>query len=355
MRTTNTQSQSIRKGATLALIVICLPIILIFAAYSVNVAYMQMVRAELRTATDAASRAGSRKLSMSHDYNAAEVTAIEAARRNTVAGEPLRLASGDLTWGLAQPPTADARWDFVAVSSPSDKRNSLSVTGSRASSSLSGSIPLLFPQFSTTGVFEPVKTSIATQVDRDLCLVLDRSGSMDDRVASSGQSKWSDLKKSVKAFLRALERTPQDEQVALVTYSTSATLDHELTLDYKQILKAMDKRFSGGFTAVGDGAARGRDAVTNALLARKYAQKTIVVLTDGRHNTGQYPDDVAKKAYEDFDITTHTIAFGDDANEDLMRKTARDGNGQFWKASTPESLTGAFEDIANNLPTLLTN
>ena len=46
-----------RRGAMLVLIAICLPLIVILAAFAVDVAWMQLVRTELRTATDAAARA----------------------------------------------------------------------------------------------------------------------------------------------------------------------------------------------------------------------------------------------------------------------------------------------------------
>ncbi len=353
----------------LALIAICLPIFLVFAAYSLNVAYMQMTRTELRTATDAASRAGARKLSLSQDTVAANTLAIEAARRNSVAGDPLLLRDTDLVWGFSEPDPNKFMWKFKPAEKEDDLRNALRVIGSRTASSRSGSIPLLFSQVTSTGVFEPSMSSTATQLDRDICLVLDTSGSMTgpagDAPAGSWTSgseapegsKWLALVDSVNAFLLALERTPQDEQVALVTYASSSQHERDLTMDYNSVSNRMDdvsKNFYGGATAVGDGAATGVLAVTDTHHARRFAAKTIVILTDGNHNTGQYPDTVATNAHNDHGITVHTIAFGNDANETLMRQTAENGGGQYWKATTPESLTTAFEEIANNLPTLLT-
>lgn len=355
----------------MALIAICLPIFLVFAAYSLNVAYMQMTRTELRTATDAASRAGARKLSLSQSAESANIAAIEAARRNTVAGAPLLLRDSDLQWGLSTPGPTGAGWNFQPVEDEDDDealRNALRVVGARTESSLSGAIPLLFSQFTSTGVFEPSMSSTATQIDRDIVLVLDTSGSMTGPAgdnttsgwttgsAAPEGSKWRALADSVEAFLVALTRTPQDEQVALVTYATQSKHELDLTLNYGSIKDRMDAisdQFEGGSTAVGDGAATGIQAVTNPALARQFAARTMVILTDGNHNTGQFPDVVAAQAGQQ-GITVHTIAFGNDANETLMRKTALDGGGQYWKATTPESLTQAFQDIANNLPTLLT-
>ena len=82
----------------LVLIAICLPLCIIMAAFAVDVAWMQLARTELRTATDAAARAGAKELSLSQSVPAARDRAKQAARRNKVAGEPLR---GDAIDALA--------------------------------------------------------------------------------------------------------------------------------------------------------------------------------------------------------------------------------------------------------------
>ena len=46
----------------LVLIAVCLPLCVIMAAFAVDVAWMQLVRTELRTSTDAAARAGAKEL-----------------------------------------------------------------------------------------------------------------------------------------------------------------------------------------------------------------------------------------------------------------------------------------------------
>ena len=211
-----------RRGAMLPLVAVCLPVILLFAAYSINIAQMQLTRTQLRTATDAASRAGARTLSITQSQNIAEATAIEAARRNTVSGAPLLLAPSEVQFGLSQPVSTGGRWDFAPASHSGDLRNSVRVTGRRTEGSLSGSIPLIFPVFSSSGVFEPVKIATATQIDRDISLVLDRSGSMTDPIDPTvtarpwrrnrpvpDGSKWLDLVSATDAFLAALSSTPQ--------------------------------------------------------------------------------------------------------------------------------------------------
>ena len=65
----------------LVLFAVCLPIFIVMIVLSVDIAFMQLTRTELRTATDAAARAGSRTLSLAQDAaTAIAVTKAAAAR-----------------------------------------------------------------------------------------------------------------------------------------------------------------------------------------------------------------------------------------------------------------------------------
>src|SRR3954465_7132573 len=88
--------QDARRGAMLVLVAVCLPLIIIMAAFAVDVAWMQLVRTELRTSTDAAARAGAKELSLAQDINVAKSMAKTLAKRNKVAGDPLLLADSDI-------------------------------------------------------------------------------------------------------------------------------------------------------------------------------------------------------------------------------------------------------------------
>src|SRR5829696_2167052 len=90
-----------RRGAMLVLIAVCLPLFVVMAAFALNVAWMQLVRTELRTSTDAAARAGAKELSLSQTTADARAAAKAAARRNLVAGDPLQLADGDIEFGIS--------------------------------------------------------------------------------------------------------------------------------------------------------------------------------------------------------------------------------------------------------------
>ncbi len=340
-----------RRGGMLPLIAICLPVILAFSAFAINIAWMQLTRTELRTATDAAARAGSRMLSRTQDTDVAQATAMEAAARNTVAGDSLVLANSDIIFGMSAPDEAGS-WLFTEQPEDTNGLNGVHVTGRRTNGSASGAVPMLFTGIFDMGHFEPVKTAVASHMDRDVVLVLDRSGSM--RRWTPGGNRWLDLKAAVAAFLNALSTTPQDELVGVVTYSTTSTLDEDMTLNYDHLMTSIDSLSVSGMTAIGRGLQDGIDGVTAPAFARANAAKTIVVMTDGQHNRGIMPEAVARTAHDIYGITVHTITFSSGANQSHMRLVARNGGGRHWHADNQAGLIAVFEEIANNLPTLLT-
>lgn len=350
-RTSPSGTVNHRRGAMVVLILVCLPVILAFAVFTINTAWMQLTRTELRTATDAATRAGSRTLSLTQDLDAARAAASAAAGRNTVAGEPLLLAESDLQFGYSEAGDS-GMYAFSERDAESLDINAVRVTGRRVAGAPSGPVPLLFAGMFDRTTFEPVKVATATQTDRDVVLVLDRSGSMDTSTPTG--TRWTDLEGAVAVFLETLELTPQDEQVGLVTYSTNASNDVDLTLDYDAVLAGVEAANPSGWTAIGKGVNFGRTNLLDRGHDRSYAVKTIVVMTDGNHNRGVDPVDAARTAHDDYNITVHTITFSSGADQTHMREVAAVGGGSHWHADDEASLLQVFEDVANNLPTLLT-
>ena len=88
-----------RQGAMLVLIAFVMIILIVGAVFSTDVAHMHMVRAELRTATDAAARAGAEALARTQDPNVARATAVRFALENSVSGTGLQLGLDDIEIG----------------------------------------------------------------------------------------------------------------------------------------------------------------------------------------------------------------------------------------------------------------
>ncbi|PQO36546.1 vWA domain-containing protein [Blastopirellula marina] len=355
-----------RRGAVLILVAALLPVILWMAAFCVDVAYMQLTRTELRIATDAAARAGARTLSLEQDADLAHAAAIEYAAKNNVAGNTLTLADDDVQIGLSVRTNDEGRFEFTTGG---DLLNSVNVVGRRTLDAPDGAVRLYLTPIFGHEFFQPVSDATASQIDRDIALVVDRSGSMTWRLDRNSYeagwksndpvpaaARWWALVDSVDGFLAELENTPQLELVSLSTYNSSASIDEQLTDKYSKITKAIEKyskRFPDGSTNITAGMDQGISTLQNKKYARPYASKTMVVMTDGNHNYGSSPTTAAYDA-ADADIVVHTITYSDSANQTLMQEVARIGGGQHWHAPDEAKLQEIFREIARNAPTLLT-
>lgn len=76
-------------------------------------------------------------------------------------------------------------------------------------------------------------------------------------------------------------------------------------------------------------------------------------MTDGIHNVGTDPLPVAKSAGAN-GIMVYTVTFSNEADQSRMRSVAAAGSGKHYHAADGEELRKAFREIANSLPTLLT-
>jgi hypothetical protein len=343
------------------------------AAFAVNLAYMELVRSELRTATDAAARAGGRSLSLSRDPAVAVAAAKEAASRNSVAGAPLLLDDKDIEFGTATRASDSVRFVYTSGGS---RPNSMRVDGRLASDSLTGVLRLPFDGVFSQSHFGADQIAISTQIDRDITLVLDRSGSMayaidetytgnpprsapDDWAwgdAAPPNSRWLDLASAVTAFLQKLEETPMAELVSAVSFASTSLVDQDLTSDYSLINSAVDtytQNFEGGSTALGAGMDTGVKALAERGFDRTWVAKTLVIMTDGIHNKGVHPDQIIPRAQK-YGITVHTITFSNEADQALMKSISSQCNGKHWHAPSGLELIEAFREIADHSPTLLT-
>lgn len=357
------------------LIAICLPLFIIAAAFAVDVAYMQLARTELRTATDAAARAGAKTLSMSQSQSQARAAAVAAAAQNNVAGVGLKLTNDQIEIGSGSQPNSTSRYKFTPGGS---QPNAVRVTGKRTASSAAGPVGLLLGRMLGVTTFEPVHIASSTQLDRDICLVVDRSGSMmwsiDGSTISGGacakpnmtKSRWGGVYTAVNAFVAELDSTLQEEQCALVTYSsngsgcgykfTTSDINCPLGFNYQPIRDEMNTLSSKpvqGNTAIGAGIHNGVKVLTSKKV-RPFAVRTMVVMTDGLHNSGVDPVVAAKQAAAK-DITINTVTFSLEADLVRMKKVAEVTGGKHYHAANSSELVEIFREIASTLPVMLTD
>ncbi len=367
-----------RRGAIAMLMAVFLPVLLVIIAMAVNIAYMHLARAELRIATDSAARAAGRTLSLTQSTAKARAAAIAAAAKNSVAGQPLRLTSRDVEFGMNSRPSPTSPWLFTANGGIGTV-NAVQITGRKTNGSPSNPVSLFFTGVTSRTFFEPVRSSVAMQIDRDIILVVDRSGSMTSamdrrtravvkwhRVRTRQRTrrrtaecisgtKWNALADAVDAFLLALQQTVPDEQVGLASFDHTASRDVEMTFDYTKIHDAMvahTNNLSAGGTNIPRGLGKGIDQVLNEFNARPYAMKTIIVMTDG---VGGNPVNAAKEAFDEHHIMMHSITFGRRANTRLMKRMAEVTGGKHWHANDMTDLVEAYVEIAKDIPTVLTH
>jgi len=364
-----------RRGGILPLMAILLPITLMFSAFAVNIAYLELNRTEMFICADAVTRATGRDFAISGDKTNAMKLGRQAAALNTVNGQAMQLADSDFVFGEASRPDLTKRYTFdPAGTFP----NAVEVTLRKTSLSSNGSLAMTLPMiFGGVSSIEATKTSRSNPLEADIAIVLDRSGSMAyaaDEVADGStpksaptgwvfgqaapsKSRWRDAVASVNVFLTEIDKTPMKELVSLSTYNTDAGTDVGLTVDKNSILTAMDK-YTTNFYAGGTNITSGLDVGRQTLLSsasRPYAAKVMVILTDGINNVGTKTQliDAANLA-KSKNIIIYTVTFSNEADKATMAQIAAIGLGKYAHATSSAELQNIFKDIAKGLPLLLT-
>jgi Mg-chelatase subunit ChlD len=367
-----------RRGAMLVLIAALIIVFIGMVAFSVDVAYMQLSRTQLRIATDAAARAGGESLSRAQDLTVARQAAINTAAKNLVAGKPLVLETKDIVAGNVSV-NGSGQWKFSANKTPI---NGFQVDGLRTKASPNGPVDLFFGRIFNITDYETSHRVVVVRLDRDICLVVDRSSSMklsltdanptmstsDPRFCQvpNSLSRWKALQNSVTVFNQTLDSTDAVEHVALVSFASSGTwcgvknnvtdIDQALSKNTSDVQTAMSKissRVFNGNTEIAAGIDRGTTVLTDTNKARPYTAKTMVVLTDGNQVGGRPPVDAAADAAA-AGITVHAITFGDTSGASQMIAVADAGGGVYYHAADEAQLKAVFREIALTLPVILT-
>lgn len=362
-----------RNGVSLVLIAIMLPIVIVLCGFAINLAQIQLVRTEMQAANDASARAAGRTFSSLNDRDAALTKANEIAALNAVGGQSLTYRDQDLELGVSTRADSSSTYDFSAGGST---HNAVRLHGHRTNDSPNGPVNYIFPVFGNSEL-EVSKTSISTQSEVDIVLVIDRSGSMayasdepavfppTPAAAPAGwdfdspvppNSRWLDVVDATDAFLAELDNSPQWEKVGLVTYSDDALEDVSLKWDYDQIRQGLDiytNSLGGGGTNITSGLNAASATLANPSSGREFATKVIILMTDGKFNLGGNPKSSAS-SISDEGVMVFTVTFSDEADQPTMEDTADSGGGLHFHAQNRDDLIEVFQEIAKSLPTLLT-
>lgn len=372
-RSRSGQVRGNRSGATLVLVVLMLPAMLAIAALAINVAHIESLNTDIQVATDAAVRAASREYMTTGDQALALAAAKDAANRNPIGSHVLPLSAADLEFGRGTRDSVDTPYTFT----PADSGNAVRLTTRSLADDANHSIRPVFPIFGSDFVLRTERSAVSTQGEIDICLVVDRSGSMAYAADEAAQyppapaaahagwdfgapvpprSRWLDLIAAVRTFEAELKQSPQNEKLALSVYNDNTSTPVLLTHDYPKVidaLNAISTKFDAGGTNIGGGMLEAAAAVNDAGRNRSFASKIVVVMSDGIHNYGTNPNNAAKQLAKD-GITVFSVTFSDEADQNRMRDVAAICGGQHFHAINATQLSDAFREIARSLPTLLT-
>ena len=355
----------------MVIIAVILPVLLLLAAFAINVAHMESIRTEVQVVVDASVRAAGREYLVTRDKNKAHVAARDMANRNPINGFVVPISFSDLEYGVGTRSTVGAPYTFANTGSGNAVRLS---TNSFADSAVG--IRSVFP-FLSAGSVKPRLTAVATQGVIDVALVVDRSGSMAysagevaayppvPSAAPSGwdfgapvppNARWLDLVSSVDVFIDELNASPNEEHLSLTVYDQFPDTLTSLSDVYDPVkveLKNISNAYEKGGTNIGAGMLNGKDTLVSGAHGRTDATKVIIVMTDGVHNIGRGPlsaaDEIAQSG-----VTMFTITFSDEADQATMKQAAERCGGQHFHAVNATQLRDVFKEIARSLPSLLT-
>lgn len=274
MRQTQPPPASHRRGAIILLFAVMLVLVLALVALSVDLGYVCSVKGDLQTAVDAGALAGSGVL-LDGDSKAVE-TAERFARMNLN-------NQGVRNYGNQKITVELGRWNSSSRKFSSGKKpfDAVKVTGRAEDASL------FFGRAFGANRFASQASAVATYQPRDIMLVLDVSGSMNE--SRLGIRKMDELRSAAKQFFSYLREARARDRVGFSYYSTKAGMGANLSFDLDSVENAMMAKLRpGGWTNIYDGMRLAREEINQN--ARSNAATLMVVLTDGAANMNQPGD-----------------------------------------------------------------
>ena len=188
-------------------------------------------------------------------------------------------------------------------------------------------------------------------------MVMDVSGSMNEEVAAAGRSK---LELAKEAAAKALDQFSPDDELALWIFSTkldgnkayrevvpSRTVKDGLPVFREAIGKLVGRGATGLYQST-------QAAVEAAQAAYDPARiNAVIVLTDGKQDPPQ-PDalprlvELLKTEDADTAIRVFPIAYGDDADLEILRQIAEASRGAAYDAKDPATIDRVFTAVVSN-------
>jgi Ca-activated chloride channel family protein len=211
----------------------------------------------------------------------------------------------------------------------------------------------------------PVADSKIQSEGIDIALAIDCSTSMLAEAFKLGGERQNRLE-VVKSVVRDFIMGRKNDRIAIVAFAARAYLVCPLTLDYGWLLDNLQRVKIGmaeDGTAIGSGIATS----LNRLKDSKGKSKVLILLTDGRNNTGKVSPSTAAEAARALGIKIYAVGAGSrgpvpypvkdffgntvyqpvqiDIDEDTLTKIADMTGGRYFRATDTESLRKIYKDI----------
>ena len=206
-------------------------------------------------------------------------------------------------------------------------------------------------------------TEISTE-GVDIMLCLDTSGSMQALDFKEGRERVPRLQ-VVKRVVNDFIRGRKNDRIGMVVFGQEAFTQCPLTLDYGVLLSFLEKvqiGMAGDSTAIGSALA----VCVKRLKDLQSKSKVIILLTDGRSNTGAISPSTAADIAKTYAIKVYTIGAGTegdapflvdsffgkqyvyqkvDLDEDTLKDIAARTGGKYFRATNTEALENIYRQI----------
>ncbi len=193
-------------------------------------------------------------------------------------------------------------------------------------------------------------SAVATAVDRNaplnLCLIVDRSGSM------NGQP----LKTVKIAAQNIVDRLSPGDRLSVVAFDHQAKVlvPNQIIDDPNRIKQQINRLSAGGGTSIDEGLRLGIEELAKG---KKETISQIFLLTDGENEHGDNKRCLKfAELAASYNLTLNTLGFGDHWNQDILERIADTGGGSLSYIQQPEQAVDEFIRLFNRIQTVgLTN
>lgn len=166
--------------------------------------------------------------------------------------------------------------------------------------------------------------------DVDICLVFDRSGSMQNRPIADAKA----------AGINFIQNTEKNQRVSVVSFNTTANRDCELTNEKTTLENSINRITANGGTNISGGLNAALD-----MLQGSVSSKAVILLSDGiDENAESGALDKTINTAKSIGISVYTVGLGD-CDDTYLNKIAESTGGKYFKASSTAELVDIYSIV----------